>query len=168
MNALCISILLLVGLVIRCTQEMNHGGLPAGEHLETDQGDDRGGNEHSWDLKGQSPNPKRSLFSIFGVENKSQGGCLTDIECLYCCKNITCLNKKSCDQEWEKVNTWAFYQVFYTIGVQILLLTIFLIVSIMFKNKKNLLLRKLNTESVESSRNFIEEESSRKNTYFIA
>ena len=109
-------------------------------------------------------------YGLFASKDdmSNEPGCMNDIECLYCCKNMTCLNKKSCDQEWEKVNSWAFYQVFYTIGMQIILLTVFLVVSIMFKNKKNSLLKKLSTEGEDSKSNLIEDDSSRKNTYFIA
>ena len=97
-------------------------------------------------------------------------GCLdsTEISCMYCCKDAKCWGKSQCDKEWQKVNEWAFFQVFYTIGMQIILLTAFLIVSIVYKRNKNYLLSKLNAEKKPDLESIIEEDASRKNTYFIA
>ena len=69
-----------------------------------------------------------------------------NIKCVYCCKGGKCVSKVNCDELWEQANKWAFFQVFYTIGTQIILLSVFLLCSILFKKKKTYLLEKLSQQ----------------------
>ena len=126
-------------------------------------------------LNGHSIEDTRSAVVSTGQTNNlmnavQNGNCMQDIECLYCCKLGKCYSKPACDEEWAAMNQWAFYQVFYTIGIELVLLIIFVIVAVVFKRKKSFLLDTLNLEIDQSTSNIIEDSSStsRKNSYFIA